>query len=55
MLQKLYLAEVTLSLFLFGNFEVIIVRAYVIMMRRRRMEMEFHVLDTWLEFYVLDM
>jgi hypothetical protein len=39
---------VTLSLFLFGNFEIIIIGAYV-MMRRRMMEMEFHVLDTWLE------
>jgi hypothetical protein len=46
---------VTLSLFLFGNFKMIIIRACVMMMRRRRMEMEFHVLDTGLEFYVLDM
>jgi hypothetical protein len=43
---------VTLSLF--GNFEIIIIRAYVMRRRRRRrMETEFHVLDTGLEFYVL--
>ena len=43
----------TLSLFLFGNFEIIVIRAYVMMMMR--MGMEFHVLDTGLELCVLDM